>query len=152
MEDNPQISQIISIMLGQMNSALKISDTISQHLNEEKISGDSIIIGLIYRLMTPLTTEESLQSIDQGNQLLDSIFNSEESDEESNEESDEEFNNESIIPDTYHPLKCIHCNCDICMKSRISILNYKNYESKDPLTDMFHNAIQKTCQKYKISL
>ena len=56
------INNIIKVYLAQMNSALKISKIICEHSdqdNEENIlTGDHIICGLIYRLMVPMTDED----------------------------------------------------------------------------------------------
>ena len=42
---------------------LKISKIISEHGNEEKVSEDSIVTGLVYRLMNPMDNEDMEESI-----------------------------------------------------------------------------------------
>ena len=49
---------IMKTFLAQLDSSLKISKIISEHGGEGELSEDSIISGLVYRLMTPMENEE----------------------------------------------------------------------------------------------
>ena len=49
---------IMKSFLAQLNSSLQISKIISEHSEEEELSEDSIISGLVYRLMIPMNDEE----------------------------------------------------------------------------------------------
>ena len=55
--ENDLLDSIVKAYFAQINSALKISEIVSSHGGEEELSPDSIIIGLIYRLMVPMTNE-----------------------------------------------------------------------------------------------
>ena len=55
---------IMKSFLAQLDSSLKISKIISEHSGEGELSEDSIISGLVYRLMTPMENEEITESFD----------------------------------------------------------------------------------------
>ena len=40
--------------------------------------------------------------------------------------------------------------CDICSEVRVCLINYKNHETSDGLSQRFKNSIDETCKKYKI--
>ena len=63
------IIQLMEIFIAQIDSSMKISKIISEHLNEKELSGDSVIIGLIYRLMTPMSQTEIDESIKKANDI-----------------------------------------------------------------------------------
>ena len=64
------IIQLMEIFIAQIDSSMKISKIISEHLNEKELSGDSVIIGLIYRLMTPMSQTEIDESIKKANDII----------------------------------------------------------------------------------
>ena len=141
------INNIIKVYLAQMNSALKISKIICEHSdqdNEENIlTGDHIICGLIYRLMIPMTDEDMSESLNKADNILnDSEDESDESD------SDEEISYE--IPKEKRVLKMNNCNCDICVKCRECISGYESYETYDPMVTRFKESIKETCDKHNI--
>ena len=47
-------------------------------------------------------------------------------------------------------LKSNNCNCDICMKMRVDLINYHSFEPNDQLSQMFKGSIDITCDKYNI--
>ena len=57
-EDNKLIKPLMVSFLGQMDSVMKVSNVISEHSDETELSPDSLISGLVYRLMTPMTDNE----------------------------------------------------------------------------------------------
>ena len=42
------------------------------------------------------------------------------------------------------------CNCSVCAKARVCLLNYQTFDCSDPLADKFKAAINSTCGKHKI--
>ena len=136
---------IMKSFLAQVGSALKISKIISEHSSEEEVSEDAVICGLVYRLMTPMKSEEMTESLDNASDIYDKILNG---DEESGESDEEEI----IIEERNisRKIKVNLCNCDSCMRARICIINYNNHEPKDNLEVMFKNAIDTACKKGKI--
>tara|TARA_B100001094_G_scaffold88852_1_gene84945 strand:+ start:1966 stop:2412 length:447 start_codon:yes stop_codon:yes gene_type:complete len=146
MEDtsNPDIGQIMQIFIAQMDSAMEVSKVLSEHSGEKELSADSVITGLVYRLMTPMSQDEVNEYMEKADEILNG---------ESEEEGDDmaEDMEEEIIVDK-EPRKVRHpvCNCDICMKSRICLINYHSYETYEPLSTMFNDAIKKSCMESKI--
>tara|TARA_X000000950_G_C13740920_1_gene588449 strand:+ start:602 stop:1024 length:423 start_codon:yes stop_codon:yes gene_type:complete len=134
---------LMRVFIAQMESSMKISKIVSNHFQEDKLSPDSVVIGLVYRLLYPMTDEEMKTSIERAEEIM----NSETSDSEE-EEFEESEGQEREIRKVKHPV----CNCDICMKARMCLLNYESYENYEPLTIMFKNAIDKACEVNKLTI
>ena len=144
--DNQILEPIIKSFLGQMDSAMKVSETLANHASSEEITVDHIITGLVYRLMVPMTNEEVDSALESAQQILDKLdeSDSEEDELEQSTTLDEniDFGSRKVKP----PI----CNCDICAKARVCLLNYQTYDCSDPLADKFKAAINSTCGKHKI--
>ena len=144
-ESNELFNDIMKVYLAQMSSAIEISKIISEHGNHSEVTGDDIVCGLIYRLMTPMKQEEIDKSFENTENILDS-----ESDEE---QTDLDYD---LIKEQYkkisetHKLKSNHCNCDTCIQMRVCLLNYHTFETTDQLSQIFKKAIEKACEEYKI--
>ena len=127
MENNKCFSDIMTVYLSQIDSAMKVAEIISKHGNEEEITEDNIIMGLIYRLMNRMTDEELNDSLNKAKQIISDISLEEEE--------------EDIILDRgdleYRLIRKNSCNCNICGKARADLINYKNYEPIDKLTEKF---------------
>tara|TARA_Y100000591_G_scaffold332795_1_gene371620 strand:- start:1768 stop:2220 length:453 start_codon:yes stop_codon:yes gene_type:complete len=146
MEEKIQLSQemLMKAVLANTTSATKISKILCEHSEDKILKADEIILGLMYRLMTPMTDEEMTQSINEA----ESVLYAESSDEESEEE-----NIIDVIEDTddlsvSRKIKCNSCNCDICMRCRICLSNFNDYIPKDNLGDLFKNSILETCKTH----
>tara|TARA_B100000519_G_C14122260_1_gene381077 strand:- start:395 stop:841 length:447 start_codon:yes stop_codon:yes gene_type:complete len=146
MEDtsNPDIGQIMQIFIAQMDSAMEVSKVVSEHSGEKELSADSVITGLVYRLMTPMSQDEVNEYMEKADEILNG--ESEEEDDDMAEDMEEEIIVDKEPRKVKHPV----CNCDICMKSRICLLNYHSYETYEPLSTMFNDAIKKSCMESKI--
>lgn len=146
-QEEKLLNSLMITFIAQMDSALKISKIISEHTDEKELSVDSIIIGLVYRLMVPMDDKEMKESME----FASNLINGEEEEEEEEEgEEEEEEEEEKVIFD--RKVKTNHCNCDICTKARVCLINYPTYEANDPLADKFRNAIQTTCENHKIEI
>ena len=141
---------VMTSFLAQMDSSLKISKIVSEHSGESKLSEDSIVCGLVYRLMNPMTDEELKESLENGKNIYEDVVNDEceLSDEEI--EGNEEIEEIDIDSLELRKVKYNNCNCGIFMGVRISLLNYKNHEPKDNLEMMFKGAINNACEKGKL--
>ena len=149
MEEKIQLSQemLMKAVLANTTSATKISKILCDHSEDKILKADEIILGLIYRLMTPMTDEEMTQSINEAESLL------------YEESSEEDSGEENIIDDTddtddtddlsiSRKIKCNSCNCDICMRCRICLSTFNDYIPKDNLGDLFKNSILETCKTH----
>jgi hypothetical protein len=131
---------LIKSYLAQLDSAVKISAILNEHSEDKELTGDDIICGLVYRLMVPMTKEEIDQSLNNADEVLNDI-------------DDEDYDN---IEETYKKpniskqIKTNNCNCDICSKVRVCLINYKDYEPIDDLAIKFKNSITETCHKHNI--
>ena len=143
---DPMFEPLIKSFLGQMDSAMKVSETLANHESSEEITVDHLITGLVYRLMVPMSDEEVGQALESAQQILDKLdeSDSEEDELEQSTTFDEniDFGSRKVKPN--------NCNCDICSKARICLLNYQTYDCSDPLADKFKKAIMTTCEKHKI--
>jgi hypothetical protein len=102
----------------------------------------------VYRLMVPMNQDESTESLDSAKQIIDKL-------DEPETESDEEYDsvNECYNKEVDFGSRNINhptCNCDICSRLRVCLLNYQCYECNDPLAQKFKDSIDKTCHKHKI--
>lgn len=133
---------ILKSVLANNISAMKISKILREHSQNDILTTDMVVSGLIYRLMTPMNEDELKRSIDEA----ESILYAESSDEEEEIETiDEPFNEKRNI-------KYNNCNCDVCMNTRVCLLNFKDFIPKDPLGDIVKNSIYETCEKYNLVL
>ena len=134
---------LIKSYLAQIDSAMKISHILNEHSENKELTGDYIICGLVYRLMVPMTQEEIDQSLNNANEILNDV----------DENIEEEYDN---IEETYEKpiisrkIKTNNCNCEICSKVRVCLINYKDYEPIDNLSLKFKNSITETCNKHNI--
>ena len=142
---------IMKIFLAQLNSSLKISKIISEHGNEEELSEDSIVCGLVYRLMTPMDNTDINESIETANEIYDNLLCGD-CVSDCSDESDGSGDDEDIKPieSTVRKIKSNNCNCEICIQARVCLLNYNNHEPKDHLELMYKNAIENACEKSKL--
>ena len=133
--DEDILGPIVKSFLGQMDSAMRVSETLSLHESSEEITVDHLITGLVYRLMVPMTDDEVTKALDSAQQILDKLDES-----DSEEESDEEYidQNETF---GYRKVKTNNCNCNVCTKARVCLLNYGTYDCTDTLSDKFKKAI-----------
>jgi len=137
------VMNIIKVYMAQMNSAVKISEIICKHSNEEELTGDHIISGLIYRLMTPMTDEDMVDSLEKADKLM----NGSESD---SDELDELEEIEYVKPKSFRKITKNECKCDVCKRVRECLDGYESYETYDPMVTRFKNSIEETCEKHKI--
>ena len=142
------LEPIIKAFLGQMDSAMKVSAILSDHDGAEEITVDHLVTGLVYRLMVPMTNEEVDLALESAQQMLDRLEGSESEEDEEDEESFDTL--EECYPDEPRKVKTNQCNCDICAKARVCLLNYENHDCSDPLAEKFKKAIDTTCDKHKI--
>lgn len=139
---NKEQENILLAVLANNISAMKISKILCEHSQNDILTTDMVVSGLIYRLMTPMTDDELKRSIDEAESVL---YAESSEDEEEIETVDEPIREKRNI-------KYNSCNCDICMQCRICLLNFKDFIPKDPLGDIVKNSICETCEKYNLLL
>ncbi len=136
-----QQGKLLLAVLANNISAMKISKILSEHSSDNILTTDMVVSGLIYRLMTPMSDDELKKSMDEA----ESVLYAESSDEEEIETVDEPLNEKRNI-------KYNSCNCDICMQTRICLLNFKDFIPNDPLANIVKNSICETCENYNLIL
>ena len=67
------LEPLIKSFLAQMDSAMKVSELISQHDGSEEIKVDHLITGLVYRLMVPMTNEEVDTALEAAQEIMDKL-------------------------------------------------------------------------------
>ena len=92
MDESQLLLSLMQVFIAQMDSALKISNIISEHSNEEEMSPDSLVTGLVYRLMISMYDNEMKESMEKANHILheEDSGTSEDSNEEEEEKEEEE--------------------------------------------------------------
>jgi len=156
MDQDKILISLMQVFIAQMDSALKISTIISEHSDEEEMSPDSLVIGLIYRLMISMEEEEMNESMKEAEHILHKESSSEEDEDELYEDETEETEEtvETVETEETKPrrIKTNTCNCNICAKARACILNYQTYEVNDQLAQKFKDAIDNTCRIHKLQI
>ena len=165
MDQDKILISLMQVFIAQMDSALKISTIISEHSDEEEMSPDSLVIGLIYRLMISMEEEEMNESMKEAEHILHKESSSEEDEEElyedetdetvktdETEETEETDETDETVETKPRRIKTNTCNCNICAKARACILNYQTYEVNDQLAQKFKDAIDNTCRIHKLQI
>jgi len=132
-------ASIIQVMIANSVSAVKISKILCDHSSDNILKADEIICGLIYRLMTPMTDDEIVESMTEA----EDIMYRDSSDEDILETVDdiEELSRQRKV-------RTNTCNCDICSQVRVCLCNFSDYIPKDELGDKFKKSIIDTCETY----
>ena len=147
--ENVQMN-ILKCFIAQMDSAMKIAGIVADHSNTKILDGDNVIAGLVYRLMNPMSDEEMYASLNKANEIMnndtDSDYDSEEEEflEEGNKYDDE------LKDKSWRKIKTNNCECDVCKRVRECLQGYHSYETYEPLTTKFKDAIKSTCETHKI--
>jgi len=147
------IHNIIKVYLAQMDSAVHISKILCEHSEDDNniLTGDHIICGLIYRLMVPMTDDHMTESLNNADNILNGLDESGSDESDESDESGEEDNSlEHTEPDKKRKLKMNDCSCDICSKCRECVTGYEAYETYDPMVTRFKDSIKETCEKHNI--
>ena len=159
MDQDKILISLMQVFIAQMDSALKISTIISEHSDEEEMSPDSLVIGLIYRLMISMEEEEMNESMKEAEHILHKESSSEEDEDElyedetvETEETDETDETDETVETKPRRIRTNTCNCNICAKARACILNYQTYEVNDQLAQKFKDAIDNTCRIHKLQI
>tara|TARA_B100000963_G_C22586271_1_gene653259 strand:- start:1137 stop:1595 length:459 start_codon:yes stop_codon:yes gene_type:complete len=145
--DDPLTQSLIQAFLAQMDSAMRVSDILAKHDKSDEIKVDHLIGGLVYRLMVPMTQQQLTESLDSAREIVDHLDSEDSEDFEGEYDTIEDYPeplNRKIRPPT--------CNCDICSKLRVCLLNYSEYECTDPLAEKFKKSIDSTCEQHGILL
>ena len=148
------LEPLIKSFLAQMDSAMKVSELISQQDGSEEITVDHLITGLVYRLMVPMTNEEVDTALETAQEIIDKLDETDSEEESMASEAEgaegAEEGEAAIVDFGSRKVKAPRCNCEVCMKARLSLLNYQAYDCTDPLAEKFKKAIDSTCSKHKI--
>ena len=129
---------------------MKISKILSEHSNNILLT-DYVVTGLIYRLMIPMTDDEMTQSINEAESIL---YASSSDEEEDTTDADTLDDAETVDEDlnTKRKIKYNSCNCDICNKCRVCLINFGEFIPNDNLSTIYKNSIVETCEKYNLIL
>lgn len=145
------VTNIITAYIAQIDSAMKISEILAEHSGDEDISPDNLIIGLIYRLMVPMTDTEMKESMENASKVMDGDTSDEEDDSMDTETTNELHRTISGEKNKVErKIKSNNCNCDICSKARVCLLNYPQYEASDELAQKFSDSIKHACSTHKL--
>ena len=150
--ENAQMN-ILKCFIAQMDSAMNIASIISDHSETKELDGDSVISGLVYRLMNPMSDQEMQRSLNKANDIMNGEEDSDSDyDTEDEEELIEESNkyDEELKDKSWRKIRTNNCQCDVCKTVRECLNKYKSYEVYEPLTNKFKNAIENTCNTHKI--
>ena len=143
-ETNDLIDDTLKAYLAQMDSAMKITKIVSEHGNEEELTADSVITGLVYRLMIPMTDKDMKDSLDEADRIINEEYDLPTPDIDSYDEK------ENVV--ISRNVKRNNCNCEICMNARVCLSNYHLHVPSDNLSQIFKDAIDNACIIHKINI
>ena len=150
---NELLDNMMTAFIAQMDAAMEITKKVSEHCGEEEISPDSLIAGLVYRLMIPMTNQEMVQSVAKANEIMD--------DEDEDEDEDYDFGTGDVTPETNdhgervivsRKVKRNNCECDVCKKVRECFDKFYDHETNDQLAQMFKDAIKNACDIHNLTI
>lgn len=153
---NELLDNMMTAFIAQMDSAMEIAKKVSEHCGEEEISPDSLIAGLVYRLMIPMSNQEMVQSLAKANEIMD-----DEQEDEEDEDEDYDFGNGDVTPETNdhgdrvivsRKVKRNNCECDVCKKVRECFDKFYDHETNDQLAQMFKDAIKNACDIHNLTI
>ena len=138
------LQQLVTVYLAQINSSMKISEILTNHSEDEEITPDALITGLVYRLMVPMNPDEMEETLTHATDTMNDFING-------NDEDNDEENDEYVILER-EPRKIKHntCNCKICSKARDCLSNYHMHICDDPLAQKFKDSITHSCQIHNL--
>jgi len=145
---------ILKVVFANNISAMKISKILSEHSNNILLT-DYIVTGLIYRLMIPMTNDEMTQSIKEAESILYASSSDEEDTTAADTLDDTETVDEDLVDEylnTKRKIKYNSCNCDICNKCRVCLINFGEFIPNDHLSTIYKNSIVETCEKHNLIL
>ena len=103
-----------------------------------------IAAGLIYRLMTPMTEAELAEQQRKIDELSDASDESDEEAMDDEREDQEEHSHRALGLSSYT------CNCEVCARVRVCLVNYHAHEPVDQLAQLMKRAIDETCKVHNI--
>lgn len=142
--ENDLFSDIMTAYLAQMDSAMKITKIVSEHSKEDVLSADSVLSGLIYRLIVPMSDNEMKDSLNEADKIINDEYQIPIPEIDEYEEGDKVILSRKLKQNT--------CNCDICRNVRECINNYHLHETSDNLSKIFKDAIDNACVIHKINI
>lgn len=145
------VGALVVPILAVLDKATTIASTLSAHRSgpEATVVPGDIVAGLIHVLMTKMNEKEMESSINQAQKIVDDIS---EGDEDNDididycEESDESEEIQNVGVSTYM------CNCNVCMATRVAILNLPSFEPQSLDQRWVYDAIKSTALKHRISI
>jgi hypothetical protein len=152
---NDLLNSVMIAFIAQMDAAMEIAKLVSEHGGEEELSADSLIAGLVYRLMIPMNDEEMKKSLDNANEIVN------EEEEEEEEDEDYDFGTDDVTPETNdhgdrvivsRKVKRNNCECDVCKKVRECFDKFYDHETNDQLAQMFKDAIKNACDIHNLTI
>ena len=137
------LEQLVIVYMAQINSAMKISEILTEHSEEDEITPDSLITGLVYRLMIPMSQDEMEETMDGATNTMNDFLQ---------EDEDDEIEEEDYIVLEQEPRMIITntCTCKICSTARDCLRNYHTHICSDPLAEKYKQSIKYACDKHKL--
>jgi len=151
MEPDPTLAfmqQITRAFAVTIRAATETSCTLAEHRAPAEavrtVRAPDIAAGLIYRLMTPMTEAELAEQQRKIDELSDASDESDEEAMDDEREDQEEHSHRALGLSSYT------CNCEVCARVRVCLVNYHAHEPVDQLAQLMKRAIDETCNVHNI--
>lgn len=140
----PLVQNVIKVFLIASDSAARIASRIATHNGSKSVQDSHMMLGLVYRLLTPMSPEDQRQSTASIEEVL--------SDTETESDDDEQAfaDDTSLDP----PAKFAWlCECDFCRDVRRKVRDFDDgFQAEDNLQQMFYDAIQRVSAQHQLRI
>lgn len=157
-----ELHVMLQALLGSTTSSVRVAATLAEHRGSE-VSKEDMVAGLLYRLMTPMSSEEMALSLRDGRNLGALILDQDSGESSDEEEADgaaslekAELTSTNAIgtaaPESVLSISTYTCNCAVCMQTRICIQNYKDFFPPDDATALMHRGLLRSMEQHNVSI
>lgn len=147
---------MLQAVLATSASAVRISATLADHCGGRDVTPVDVAAGLLYRLTTPMDDSELDESMHDGREMADILLgpDSDCSEEEEEAETDLRPGSELSEHEAAKELSIAtySCNCPVCMRMRVCIANFAEYEPQDASTALMYRGLIRSLEKHDISI
>lgn len=139
-------------ILAVVNKATTIGATLCAHKNgdDAAVAPADIVAGLIHVLVTEMSEQDMQSSIDEARRIVDDIRQG--GDDDDGDDSEEPDSHELEAQVRNVGVSTYMCNCDVCMTTRVAILNFPSFQPVSVDQSWVYNAICKTAAEHEISI
>ena len=130
-----------------MSASTDTAATLADHAGRSCVQAADIVAALIFRLVTRMDHSEASRRLRDAAVILDAPdTDSEEDDLAADEPENCDQSRDTVAASDYQ------CNCEVCMGTRLALLNFADFEARSQEDDLILRAIRHTCESHGIKI